>query len=187
MSNLKQERAQSIKAVKDCIGSALITHFKQLLLNPDLTLTQLAEQIIETLEAKDDSSVRELQHTIHHFLSQVFSCLIWDPTDEESWEIITTLVHQLTAYADNSLIDHAMLDDRQWTLLHQVAYYLLLLLYVPPTIFDQIRADLADRKSPLLAPEREAPITTKLTFLAQVVMEAEVVAIVISLGYVLPS
>ncbi len=188
LSNLKQERAHSIKAVKDCIGSALITHFKQLRLNPDLTLTELAEQVIETLEAKDDCSVRELQHAIHHFLSQVFSCLIWDPTDEESWEIIKTLMHQLTAYEDNSLIDHAMLDNILWTLVHQVSYYLLLTPQdIPSTIFDQIRADLDDQTSPLLAPEREAHITTKLTFLAQAVMEAEVVARAHSLGYILPS
>ena len=159
----------------------------RLRLNPDLTLTELAEQVIETLEAKDDCSVRELQHAIHHFLSQVFSCLIWDPTDEESWEIIKTLMHQLTAYEDNSLIDHAMLDNILWTLVHQVSYYLLLTPQDIPLIFDQIRADLDDQTSPLLAPEREAHITTKLTFLAQAVMEAEVVARAHSLGYILPS
>ena len=59
-----------------------------------------------------------------------------------------------------------MLDDILWTLLHQVTYYLFLTPQdVPPTIFDQIRADLADPKSPLLAPEREAHITTKQAFL----------------------
>lgn len=188
LCNLKQERRDSIKAVKECIGSALINHYKQLRLNPDLTLTELAEQVIETLES-EDCTVRELQHALHHFLSQAFSCLIWDPSDEEAWEIIKILANQLGSCADNSLIDQAMLDDILWTLLHHVTYYLFLAPQdVPSVIFDQIRSDLAAEESPLWStPERESHITTKKRFLTESVLECEVWAQAHSLGYVLPT
>jgi hypothetical protein len=190
LCNLKKERAASVVRVKNCIGHALITHFKQLKLNPDLTLTELSEQVIEALESDDrDCSVRDLQHAIHHFLSQVTSCLIWDPAEDGSWELMKTIASQLATFADKELLTHDMLDDVLWALTHKVAYYLLLAPQdVPSKVYDQMSSDLASLDSPLwTTAEREVHIRTKREHLIQAVMRGQVWSQAHSLGYVLPT
>jgi hypothetical protein len=189
--NVQKEKSDTIDAMKHCMGNYLVDHFNELKTNPDATLTNLAQELYTLIDDSDskDISIRELQHAIHHFMGRVVMNLIWSPSDQQdTWLLTKSMSHILETYVEKNMIDSDMFDDLLWTLLKRYGYFVSLSASdLDRSFFEKIQQDLKNEKASLwLLQEREAYIATKLEYLQQVLMEAELAARMRAAGHSIP-
>lgn len=177
--NKAQEKRIIVEAIKETIGSCLVNNFTQLKKDPETTLNKLAQNIYAlTVSGEErDISIAQLQYAFHYFLARGISNLVWSPSDQiDSWELVKTLSHQIEKCLECNLIDEEMVDDLFWVLLQRYAFFMdICAADLHQAFFDAINKDLrTERASLWLLEEREEFITTKLSFLKNALMEAEI-------------
>lgn len=177
--NIRQEKFLIIDAIKECVYSCLVDDFTQLKNDPETTLRTLAHSLYDIVTPTEDRdiSIRELQHAYHYFCARGLGNLVWSPSEQsETWFLVKTLAKQLEKCTEYNLLDEEMLDDLFWVLLDRFAFFIdLCASDLDQHFFDTVYYDLKTEKAALwLAQEREEFITTKLAFLQNVLMEAEI-------------
>ena len=177
--NAPQEKNDTIESIKECISSCLADDFKNLKAQPDATLNKLANNIYALTALTDDKdiSIRELQTAFHYFLARALRNLVWSPADQiDTWTLVKTIACQLEKCTEYYMLDSEMLDDLFWVLLQRYAFFIdLCACDLEQPFFDSIYNDLKTEKAALwLCEEREEFITTKLEYLHNVLMEAEI-------------
>lgn len=185
--NKALEKTARIEEIKNCVGSYLHDHFKQLQEDPEKTIGSLAATLYKVTAPHDekDITIEELQHSVHYFLGRALSNLVWSPSSQtDSWIIVKNIALVLEKCVEHSLIDDEMIDDLFWVLLQKYAFFIdLCATDFEPTFFDAIYKDLKTERAALwCAEEREELITTKMAFLQGCLLEAEIKARAQSLG-----
>ena len=181
--NKNQEKIRTIESIKECIGSYLIDNYEIFREDPEKALDELAHAVhtltLEPQEEDLDISIRELQHTVHRFISHGLSQVIWNPADQlDTWHNVKLLSCQLEKITEYYIIDDKMLDSLLWTLVNRYCYFISLVAKeLKPEFFEAVRLDLQSEKAALwFSEEKEIYITTKLEHLTSTLLEAEITA-----------
>lgn len=177
--NVIKEKKDMLEAIKESIGACLVDNYTKLKNNPEGTLNQLARTVHTLTSSNDDQdiSIRELQHAYHYFLARGISNLVWSPADQaETWKLVKTIACQLEKCTEYYMLDEEMLDDLFWVLLQRYAYFIdMCAPDLEQAFFDSVYHDLKTETAALwMVEEREEFITTKLAYLRNVLMEAEI-------------
>ena len=183
------EKDYILEAFKQAIGACLLEKFDQLRREPARTLHDLSENIYDIAypQGEQDISIRELQHSLHYFLYQGMSLLVWSPEDQEdTWQSMLAIASRLEQCAEHNLIDYDMLDDLYWALLERYALFLSVAgLELGPEYFEvACSAVQTDRNAFWYDEERELYITTKYEFLRKALIQAAASSQLTDAGYV---
>lgn len=180
--NQEKEKNCKIESFKECLYSYLLTDFKKLKENPNTALEELSNKIyniaFRDADQSQDISIIKLQHAVISFLEIALSKLIWSPIDqEEVWLSVKSIAHNIEQLHNNNIIpDVYFLDQLLWSLVYRFTYFLGLAgAELSQKCYQVIQEDLATQESALWSlPEQEAFITTKLAYLEEYLLEAEI-------------
>ncbi len=180
------EKAYIVELFKQEIGTCLSEQFDQLRYEPDIILGDLSKRLYVIAHESDDSSIRELQHTIHDFLSRALGLLTWSPDDQEdAWHIMMSITQLIEQSVQQNLIDLDMADDLYWTVLLQFNLFLSAAgPELAPSFFDTASRSLRTHSDAFWnTEERELYITTKANYLKNALMKAGVASQLHAVGY----
>lgn len=167
------EKERLLTTYKQVIGAFLTDEFDRLLERPDEALDDLALQIYETKNS--DLPIRELQHTIGHFLHLGLSLLTWSPElQEDAWHIMTDIGHTLDQCVEYNLIDEKMHEDLVWVLIRSFSNFLDTAgAELTPPFFTIASQGLSTIDNSIWClPEREKYLRTKYDFISTALMQA---------------
>ena len=187
-TDLHKERAHVVDLFVETIGTCLSEQFDQLRNEPEKTLDQLAHKLFELtqLAENQDISVRELQHSIHYFLSRGMGLLTWSPVDQEdAWHVMIALAGRVEYCVAHNLIDSEMADDLYWLLIKQFSIFLsVAALELNSTFFEAASNSLNNSQEGFWnCEERELYITSKYEHLKNALMQAEATSKLRAMGY----
>lgn len=182
------EKEQLVRMFVETIGGCLSEQFDQLRSEPEKTLNQLAHILYELSQhgENQDIPVRELQHTIHYFLTRSINLLVWSPLDQEdAWQVMIAIAGRIEYCVSHNLLDIEMADDLYWLLLNQFCIFLSVAASeLSSSFFEAASRTLNSTGNGFwLCEERELYITSKYEHLKNALMQAEATSKLHAIGY----
>lgn len=187
-----KENQEKKDTIKSCLTSFFENKFERLKQNPESALEDLAQTICNITikrntdkDGETDIAIDELQYATVSFLELSLNKLIWNPIDQkEVWGSVKIISLQLEElYIQNMIPSVESLDELYWSLINRFCYFLELSgAELNEASFQEINNDLNANNVLWAIEEREPYITSKLEFLRQAVLQAEISAKVARVG-----